>query len=242
MIQTAVIFCAGYGTRLKPLTDHHPKPLLSLPKGCCLERIIHALTKNGVQKIILNVHHLKEQIIAFSKKYPQVHVVEEKSILETGGAVLNMLPLLDDTILLINGDIWAEDLTQTLYNFIHHFHNLKVPSLLLQIPRLQALFYDKKGDFFPKCPEELMTSPFKIRRNLSSFKSIAPFVFGGIHLWHKKFILENKPQDKKFSMRHYFDIAEQKNSLYGFVTDQKWCDIGTLGAYRGLFHYLEGNN
>jgi MurNAc alpha-1-phosphate uridylyltransferase len=242
MIQSAVIFCAGYGTRLKPLTDHHPKPLLSLPNGCCLERIIHALTKNGVQKIILNVHHLKEQIIVFCKKYPQVHIVEEDNILETGGGVLNMLPLLDDHILLINGDIWAEDLTQTLSDIIHHFYNLNLPSLLLQIPRPQALFYDKKGDFFAKCPKDNISAPFKVRRNLPPFEDIAPFIFGGIHLWGKKFILENKPPEKKFSMRHYFDIAEQKNSLYGFVAHQKWCDIGTLAAYKGLFHYLEGNN
>ena len=242
MIQTAVIFCAGHGTRLKPLTDDHPKPLIPLPGGCCLERIIQGLLDHNIKKIVLNAHHLKEQITAYSKKYPEIHVVDEDDILETGGGLINMLPLIDDDILLINGDIWTENMSKTLNDAIRYFQSLNLPNLLLQIPRDQALFYDKKGDFFQKNINDSITSAFQITRNLPPFEETAPFVFGGIHLWRKKFILENKPTETKFSMRHYFDKAQQHNALHGFVINQKWCDIGTLAAYKGLYHYLEGNN
>jgi MurNAc alpha-1-phosphate uridylyltransferase len=242
MVKTAVIFCAGYGTRLKPLTDTCPKPLLPLPGGCCLERIIQALLNNNVQKILLNAHHLKKHIIAFSKKYPQLQVTQENDILETGGGVINMLPFLDENILLINGDIWTENMSQTVRDVIHRFKSLNLPNLLLQIPRPQALFYEKKGDFFQKEAHAHTTDVFKITRNLPPFEQMAPFVFGGIHLWRKKFILKNKPPETKFSMLHYFDLAEQYNELYGFVINQKWCDMGTPAAYNGLFNYLKGNN
>lgn len=242
MSLTAVVFCAGYGTRLKPLTDHQPKPLLNLPGGCCLERIIKALTHNGVKKILLNVHHLKEHILTFSKKYSNVHVLEEDHILETGGGLLNMLHLIDDEILLINGDIWIQNMQQTLIDITYYFTSLKLPNLLLQIPVAEALFYDKKGDFFQKKSHSLIHNIFKINRNLPSFEKTAPFVFGGIHLWRRKFIVENKPFETNFSMRHYFDIAENHHNLYGFSINQKWCDIGSLSAYKGLFHYLEMDN
>ena len=91
-LNTAIIMCAGFGKRLKPLTNKVPKPLLKIDNKSLLENTIELLFKLNINKIFLNSHHLSQQIKRFiieKKLSKKVKVFEEKrKILHTGGGIL----------------------------------------------------------------------------------------------------------------------------------------------------------
>ena len=91
-----MIFAAGFGKRLKPLTDHTPKPLISLGSTTCLDLIIKRLKESGIQKIVINTHHLANQIHDHLRQYSDIIVSYEKEILETGGGLLKVLHYFDN--------------------------------------------------------------------------------------------------------------------------------------------------
>ena len=90
-IKTALILCAGFGSRLNPLTLKTPKPLLKLNDKTMLEVCINLTLKLGVQKIFINTFHLGDQISKFieKKNFPiNIQIIkEENEILNTGGGI-----------------------------------------------------------------------------------------------------------------------------------------------------------
>ena len=104
---TAVILSAGRGTRMRPLTLTTPKPLLKLDGQPILAHVLERLQAAGVQRIIVNAHHLAEQIEAFLADYPAVTLLREEELQETGGAITAMLAqnlLPDAPFYVVNGD------------------------------------------------------------------------------------------------------------------------------------------
>ena len=109
----AMILAAGLGTRLKPLTDKVPKALVEVEGVPILERVIIKLKEQGFNKIIVNVHHLASQIIAFlaAKDFEvEISISDESDILlDTGGGIVKAMPLLykddDSPVLIHNVDI-----------------------------------------------------------------------------------------------------------------------------------------
>lgn len=114
MIERALIFAAGRGERMRPLTDATPKPLLQAGGKRLIEWHLQALARAGVREVVLNTSHLAEQFpaalgdgsrwnlrIAYSYEGPEP--------LETGGGMLRALPPLgDDPFIAVNGDIWTD--------------------------------------------------------------------------------------------------------------------------------------
>ena len=94
-IKTALILCAGLGKRLNPLTLKKPKPLLQIKNQTILEDCINTVIKLKVENIFLNTFYLSEQIVDFFKNKnfsAKIKIIEDgKNILDTGGAVLNMI-------------------------------------------------------------------------------------------------------------------------------------------------------
>lgn len=109
-----MILAAGRGERMRPLTDHTPKPLLPVAGKPLIEYHIAALARAGIRRIIVNHAHLGEQIAGFLgsgvRWGVEVHLSPEPpGALETGGGILNALPLLGgEPFLVINGDIWCD--------------------------------------------------------------------------------------------------------------------------------------
>lgn len=108
-----MLFAAGRGARLRPLTDHTPKPLLRAGNETLIERHVRRLAAIGVTDIVINLHHLGEQIanaLATASRFgARLHFLHEPELLETGGAVANALHLLDDApFIAISADIWTE--------------------------------------------------------------------------------------------------------------------------------------
>ena len=95
MIKKAMILAAGFGKRIHPLTLNKPKPLLKIGKETLLSNTIKFLEKIGVNKVVINVHYLEEQIIEYIDKKIfklKIEIIREKDkILDTGGGILNAI-------------------------------------------------------------------------------------------------------------------------------------------------------
>ena len=109
----AMILAAGRGTRLKPLTDHRPKPMMEVGGRPLIAQQLRWLAEAGVAEVIINLHHLGEQIEAYVGDGRQhglsVAYSRESMLLETGGGVVKALPWLgDEPFWLLNGDIYTD--------------------------------------------------------------------------------------------------------------------------------------
>ena len=113
MLKKAMILAAGFGKRVKPLTQERPKPLLKIGKETLLSNTIKFLKSYGIKKIVINIHYLAEQIIHYIDKNNfdlDISLVEEKNkILDTGGGILNAIQhFKNDPFLIMNPDtIWS---------------------------------------------------------------------------------------------------------------------------------------
>ena len=108
-----MILAAGLGTRLAPLTDKTPKPLIEIGGEPLIVRQILQLKEGGVSDIVINLHHLGEMIfnrVGNGGEYGvQIQYSWEKSLLETGGGIKNALPLLGkEPFIILNGDIYSD--------------------------------------------------------------------------------------------------------------------------------------
>lgn len=109
----AMLLAAGRGSRLRPLTDHTPKALLRVAGEYLIERHLRRLAAVGVLDIVINLHHLGDQIASALNGAPRsgarLHFLHEPTLLDTGGAIVNALPLLDDgPFILLSADVWTD--------------------------------------------------------------------------------------------------------------------------------------
>jgi len=117
----AMILAAGLGTRMRPLTDHTPKPMLKAGGLPLIEHQIRRLVKAGIRDIVINHAYLGEQIEAYcgngEKWQCRIQYSAEAEPLETGGGIFKALPLLgNEPFLLVNGDVWCDLDYQCLVN------------------------------------------------------------------------------------------------------------------------------
>lgn len=115
----AMILAAGRGERLKPLTDAVPKPMLTVAGEPLIARQLRALGEAGITRVVINLHHLGEQIASFCGSGEdfgiRIDYSREDELLDTGGGIVKALPLLGDApFLILNGDILTDFPFQTL--------------------------------------------------------------------------------------------------------------------------------
>jgi MurNAc alpha-1-phosphate uridylyltransferase len=112
-INKAMVLAAGYGTRLKPLTDRVPKPLVPVAGRPMIDYALEKLQACGIRDIVINVSHLKEQLVAHlaARKNLAIQISEEAEPLETGGGLKKAQPLLgEEPVFVINSDIlWTDE-------------------------------------------------------------------------------------------------------------------------------------
>ena len=158
-ITKAMIFAAGFGTRLKPLTENTPKPLLQLNSKTLLENCILFLEDCGIEEIIINVHYLADQIINFvdkNKFKSKIYISHEKEkILGTGGGLVyansnikNFFQL-DESFLTINPDtLWNSNYADE-FKILEkwHFECKTATFILLLVPKKNSYEIIDKGDF-----------------------------------------------------------------------------------------------
>jgi len=143
---TAMILAAGLGSRMRPLTDHKPKPLLEIGGKPLIVWHIERLRDAGFKTMVINVAYLGQQIIDYlgdgSKYGVNITFSDEQSegALETAGGIVKALPLLSDTFLVINGDVWTDYRYDSFFKLAQ---NSLAHLVLIDNPE-----HNPNGDFF----------------------------------------------------------------------------------------------
>jgi len=216
-----MILAAGRGERMRPLTDTVPKPLISVAGRSLLDRTMDRLTEHGVRNVVINVHHLGEQIAAHVGG--RAHIVREDRLLETGGSVKNALSLLGDgPFFILNGDgLWQEGLHPMLSRMEAAWDPRRMDALLLLHPLDQAIGREAKdrGDYF-------LAEDGRARHRGKA--SAAPYMFASVSVCDRR-LLYNAPEGP-FSLATLWHRAQAAGHLYGLVHDGQWFHVGTPQA------------
>ncbi|OGP53737.1 MAG: hypothetical protein A2Y65_01470 [Deltaproteobacteria bacterium RBG_13_52_11] len=228
-----MILAAGLGTRLEPLTSIRPKPLFPVLNRPLLGIAIEQLRGMGATGVVINAHHLAEQVERFVGRGQWglgVEVRVEPEILGTGGGIKNCADFFYDASLfvVINADIYHTfDLSPAL-----HYHteaqNL-VTLILCDDPRFNQVGIDEKGRIVSVRGRE-------VQKPLSPAQILT---FTGIHIISPR-LLDYMPSAGYFDiMEFYIEFASQGGAIKGYQMQQGyWRDIGRVEDYRALHEDL----
>ena len=223
-IQAAMVLSAGYGLRMRPLTETIPKPLVQLAGRALIDHVLDRLDTAGIQRVVVNVHYLADVLEGHLKLRvrPDVQISDERdAVLDTGGGVKKALPLLGDMPFVVhNSDsVWVEGTTNNLDALFAFWDDRKMDCLLLLSPVIDSLGYDGTGDFNMNKNGQLM------RRKTGG---TAHYVFAGVSIM-KPQLFAGTPEGP-FSLNVIWDQAIERSRLFGFGLDGQWMHIGTVDA------------
>ena len=220
---TAMVMAAGLGKRMRPLTDHRPKPLVKLAGKALIDHVLDRLRAAGVGRIVVNVHYFPEQVeahLAANAAGLDVVISDERGLLlETGGGLVRALPLIDaDPFLVVNSDnFWTDGDGDALRKLAAAWDGAAMDALLLLIPRARAGNHHGSGDFN-------LGASGRLARGADG----ADYVFTGIQIIAKR-LLRDAP-DGPFSTNLLWDRAIGQGRAFGAVHDGNWFDVGTPAA------------
>lgn len=216
----AMLFAAGLGTRLKPFTNNHPKALAVVNGKTLLERNILYLKKNGINDLVINVHHFADQIISFLAEHQNfgIHIQvsnESEEVLETGGGLKKAIPLLNDAdvIIVMNADI----LSNLDVNKLLTFHQNKNSFATLAVTERETSRYLLFENEELVGWENIKTGEVKMPKPAEKTNQLA---FSGIQVLSKEF-LSKILQEGKFSIiETYLSLcATEKINAYNHTGD-----------------------
>ena len=202
-----MIYAAGRGTRMAPLTDTVPKPLIPVNGRPLIDYALDLA--QGAPVILVNTHHFSDRIKAHLRDH-EVIVVEEPDLLETGGGLKNALARLSvGPVITLNSDaIWlGPNVVQILE---HMWDPGQMSALLAMVPVEMATGYRGDGDFSIDRQGRLHRGP--------------GFVYSGAQIVDPAGLKEI--DQKAFSMNVYWDQLAVKDRLFGCVYEGYWCDVG----------------
>jgi N-acetyl-alpha-D-muramate 1-phosphate uridylyltransferase len=217
--RTAVVLAAGLGTRLRPVTDTIPKPLIEINGRTLLDHAIDQLELVGVETVIVNVHYKAAMVAAqiARRDHPRIEISHETELLDTGGGVARALPLLDDVFFVANSDVfWLDGKDPALQRLATAFDPERMDAILLLQRTVTAVGYEGSGDYL------IDASGYPHRRGE---RAVAPFLFAGLQLLHSRAFAGIS--DRVFSLVRVFDRAEEAGRLQAIVHDGEWYHIGT---------------
>lgn len=216
----AMVLAAGLGTRMQPITETLPKPLVQVAGRSLIDHMLDRLIESGVTEAVVNLFHLGDQIEAHLQKRdrPKITFVHEAERLETGGGIRNALAHFDDApffasnsdALLLNGphpilprlaSCWIDD---------------AMDGLLLLHSTVDAFGYDGLGDFSAE-PDGRLCRRAEMQ--------VSPWLFTGVQILHPR-LFKDTP-DGPFSLNPLYDRAIENDRLYGVVHDGEWFHVGT---------------
>ena len=218
----AMILAAGRGERMRPLTDHTPKPLLPAGGKRLIEYHLEALASAGFREVVINLAHLGDQIrdhlgdggrYGLSIAYSQ----EPEGALETGGGIFNALPLLGDApFLVVNGDVWSD----------YPFKELREPQGMAHLVLIDNPEHNPKGDF--ALEEGRVKSEGEPRLTFSGIGLYRPELFDGC-------------EPGAFPLAPLLRAAMAEGAVSGERFTGHWLDIGTPQRLEALNQALAEN-
>lgn len=230
----AMILAAGLGSRMRPLTDHTPKPLLRVAGKPLLEHQIERLICAGADSVVINVSYLAGQICDFiaSRNWPvPVRLSHEDQPLETAGGIQHARQqgLLNShrPLLLVNGDIWCDFDLKQLPATLPSGHLAHL--LLTRNPE-----HNPQGDF-------LLTRDGQVLRKPAGNPADSPYqtaTFSGISLLHPDLIPSPEDAPPPLALGPLLKAAADKGAVSGQLHTGYWLDVGTPERLQQLERYL----
>lgn len=205
----AMLLAAGLGTRLRPLTDAIPKPLLPVGKKTLIEYHLENIRKMGIEEVVINVFYHAKKMIDFlgdgSRYGVRITYSHEKDLLGTGGGIYQALPLLGkDPFIIISADVWSD------FAFDADFIKADQDAHLVLVENPD---YHLKGDYS-------LTTEGKI-----AFTG-KKFTYAGIAKLHPKLFSHCKAG--AFSLSPILNQAIENQTVSGEVFQGRWFNVGTL--------------
>ena len=218
----AMVLAAGLGQRMRPVTDHRPKPLVEVGGRALVDHALDRLAEAGIRRAVVNVHYFPDMLEAHlaGRKEPAITISDERDVLlETGGGVKRALPHLGPVFLAMNSDsLWAESGRPNVPALLRAWDADRMDALLLLAPS-DSLGYDGRGDFH-LAPDGRLT-----RREPGG---TAPHVYAGVSILRAADFADTP--DDAFSLNLIFDRATEGGRLFGLVLDGEWLHVGTPEA------------
>ena len=220
----AMVLAAGLGTRMRPLTDSMPKPLMKVAGKALLDHVLDRLADTGVEIAVVNVHHMADQIERHlnGRTRPKIEISDERGeLLDTGGGVAKALKRLGSAPFLhMNSDtLWIEGVTPNLPQLAASFDPARMDILLLLASTTASIGYEGRGDF-------IMAPDGRLSRRAE--RQVAPFVYAGAAMLAPAQFAD-APKGK-FSLNTMFDRAIEAGRLYGQRLEGTWMHVGTPAA------------
>jgi len=221
---TAMVLAAGLGTRMRPLTEGVPKPLLKVRDKALIDRLLDPLAAAGVKRIVVNVHYLADMVEAHVRARNGLEVIisdERGEVLETGGAIAKARALLgDDPIFVLNTDaFWAPEAADPFLELAAAFDPDTDDERLLLADTGRSLGFEGAGDFFLEPGDRLR------RRGEASS---APWAYAGVRIMKPQ--LYDGLAAERFSALKIWDGLIPQGRLAGHRLDRFWLHVGDPGA------------
>ncbi|MFP4546489.1 MAG: NDP-sugar synthase [Fidelibacterota bacterium] len=235
----AVIFAAGLGTRLQPLTNDKPKALVEIAGKTLLEHAINYLKKYGIQEFVINIHHFGDLVVEYLDRHNNfgvtIHISDERQqLLNTGGGLVKMEKwLANDPFIVYNVDIITDIDLDKMVAFHIRSKALATLAVRNRTTSRYLLFDDDnylRGWKNMKTGETIYTC-----QNAGHLNAYA---FSGVHVIDPA-IFQYKHEEQIFSIIHwYLDLAKD-NLISGYVHDDSfWLDVGKLSALPLGYDYM----
>jgi N-acetyl-alpha-D-muramate 1-phosphate uridylyltransferase len=220
-IRKAMVMGAGRGTRMAPMTDDKPKPLVPFMGRPLIDHVLARLNAAGVEEVIVNVHAHADLLEAHLKKItaPKITISDERAeLLDTGGGVKKARPLLgDDPIFTFNSDsVWIEGRRPTLTRMMEMWDPERMDALLMIASATNTIGEVRRGDFTMEPDASL------VRRQE---QTVAPFMYAGVQIINPA--LFDEGPDGPFSTNLMWDNAMERGRLFGLRMEATWMHVGT---------------
>ena len=223
-LDTAMVFAAGLGTRMRPITNTLPKPLVKIGGKAMLDHMLDRLAEGGVTRAIVNVHHLADQIEHHleGRTQPEIIISDERAkLLDQGGGIRKVLPLIGDADFLIcNTDaVWLEGPQSSIAALRAAWRPDEMDVLLLVAATSGSVGVDWPGDFHMG-PDGRLTKRAE--------REVSAFVYAGVGII--KASLFKDATDEVFRLAPYFFRAAEAGRLFGLRLNGQWLHVGAPDA------------
>ena len=204
-----MLFAAGLGTRMMPLTKTRPKPLVEVAGRPLINHAIDIAHEAGIRKIVANTHHWSEMLESHLDG-TGVTTIFEPELLDTGGGVLNALPFLGaDIVITLNTDsVWRGD--NPITTLLTAWRPDRMEAMLLLVRHARASGYVGAGDFRKDAEGRLLRGP--------------GFVYTGAQIMKTERL--SAVRSTTFSLNLVWDRMMDEGTLFGFEYGGAWCDVG----------------